>query len=227
VSTLGDTIERVLFYDPKQDRFIRAPRGSSTFTQMMYNRSASVLLLRLTLRTKPRGRYVLRRELQSRSDPEGLVGLLTDREPSNVEVRKSRARADTVEINRYYRSTTTEINDAIDVPRDGIGSLWDRLEQNRISAWLFHWFVRTFAYHVELFMSPGEFAAFWKIHRELPIKKIQLRCVRRDGLPHSPMRDGDRISADLIMWRWQRDVFLKAVRAAMPEVRFNPGKQSL
>jgi hypothetical protein len=116
---------------------------------------------------------------------------------------------------------------ALDLPQDRIGRTWDRIEETPILSSLFHWFVRTRAFHVELFLDPDEFRAFWSAHRSLPLRKIQLRRVHRDGLPHSAMRDGDRISVDLFLMRRHRDAFLEFVRRVLPGVSTNPGKQSL
>ena len=113
------------------------------------------------------------------------------------------------------------------VPRDSLGRLWDRLEENAVSAWLFHALVRNLAFHVELFLREDEFAAFWDHHRQLPVSKIQLRFVRHDGMQHSPFSDADCVSADLFMMKWKRDEFLAFVKEYIPNVRVNLGKQSM
>jgi hypothetical protein len=115
----------------------------------------------------------------------------------------------------------------MEMPRDSIGRIWDRLEETPVVSTLFHWFVRTFAFHVELFLNPDEFAIFWKHHQSLPVSKIQLRRVLKDGITHSACVHNDCISADLFMTRRNRDVFCKFVATHLPKVRSNPGKQSL
>ena len=50
-----------------------------------------------------------------------------------------------------------------------------------------HALSRHVAWHTELFFTPEEFAIFWRTRDQVPLRKIQLRYLRRDGLPHSPM----------------------------------------
>jgi len=57
VSTLGDTIEAVLLYDEESEKFILSRRGDTTFRDSMYDTSRNRLLLRLTLRVKPKSVY--------------------------------------------------------------------------------------------------------------------------------------------------------------------------
>ncbi|MEZ6069201.1 MAG: hypothetical protein R3C10_02785 [Pirellulales bacterium] len=132
------------------------------------------------------------------------------------------------------RANTSEANeseangsDRLEIPRDAIGSLWDRLEENRVTSWLFHTLVRRYGFHVELFLDRDEFAVFWQAHARLPLKKIQLRLVRRDDLPHSPIGRRDCISADLFMRRSDRDAFVTFLHGHLPHVRHNPGKHSM
>jgi hypothetical protein len=87
--------------------------------------------------------------------------------------------------------------------------------------------MRRFGYHVEMFLSAAEFATFWETHGRLPIAKIQLRYIKRDGFPHSPFREHDCVSADLFMLRRHRRVFEQYVRDTFREVQFNPGKHSM
>jgi len=44
-----------------------------------------------------------------------------------------------------------------------------------------------------------------KAHETLPLKKIQLRYIRRDGFPHSPFRDHDCVSVDTFLLRRHRE----------------------
>ena len=54
VSTLGDTIEEALLYDPSTDQFIRAKRGDSLFGEAMYKGDSGLLALRLKFRIRPK-----------------------------------------------------------------------------------------------------------------------------------------------------------------------------
>jgi len=105
--------------------------------------------------------------------------------------------------------------------------LWDRLEENRVSAYLFHLLVRKMAFHVELFMTKDEFRIFWEHHTSLPVKKLQLRYMHKDGMPHSACEEVDRVSADLFMGKKHRSVFIDFLNQHLPDVKLNPGKQSV
>jgi hypothetical protein len=226
-STIGETIEKVLLFDPSQDRFIVARRGQSAFGQYMYNQGADVLLLRLYLRVKPKSNYYVRRQELSNPLSADVVGFFHDREASNVELRKAGAAASTVTVSRYYVEAPEARAANLEVPRDRLGSLWDRLEENRLTALLFHGLTRRFAHHVELFLSEPEFAIFWQTHGSLPIKKIQLRYIKRDGLVHSPFQNDDCISADLFMLKKHRGLFDTYLKENFGSVRMNPGKHSM
>src|SRR5262249_13629189 len=141
-STLGDTIEKVLLYDPADDRFVVARRGEADFDRYIFNLNRDVLLLRLTVRVKEKTLYFLRR--QTLPDPTGqeLLGVLSDARPANVEVRKAKAASRAVDVYRYYTRTTPDAADALEFPRDAVGRLWDRIERNRVSAALFHGLMR-------------------------------------------------------------------------------------
>ena len=67
---------------------------------------------------------------------------------------------------------------------------------------------------------------FWRTHHQLPLRKLQLRYIRRDGLPHSPFRDDDRVSIDLFMFRRHRFRFQDYLKNTFTTVRTNPGKHS-
>ena len=82
----------------------------------------------------------------------------------------------------------THADAALELPRDSIGRLWDWLEENPVTSFLFHGLTRLLAHHVELFLSDAEFASFSDTHGKLPIHNIQLRFIRRDGCPHSQFR---------------------------------------
>jgi hypothetical protein len=226
VSTLGDTIEIVLLYDPVTDRIVRLKRSDARFGRYMYNSGSGALALRLRLRTRDKSRYFVQRTRLEDPSAAEVWRLFSDTEASNVELRKSRATDALVEVSKYY-TTLDGATDALEVPKDTIGRLWDRLEENPVTSWLFHAMVRRFGYHVELFLNEREFAIFWAAHATLPLSKLQLRFVRCDGLPHSPFGDCDRISIDLFMRRSVSPAFIRFIKEQLPDARFNPGKHSM
>jgi hypothetical protein len=227
VSTLGDTITKVLLYDPVADRFVRARRGDATFADHAYNLASPALLLRLSVRVKDRSAYFLERARLEAPAGGEVLAVLQDGRPANVEVRKMRAADRAVDVYRYFTKATEGAGGALPFPRDSIGRLWDRLEANRVSSALFHGFARRFLYHVELFVPPEEFATFWETHTALPLMKMQFRYVKRDGLPHSPFRLHDCVSVDLLMWKKHKPTFDAYVKEKLGAVQFNPGKHSM
>jgi hypothetical protein len=225
-STVGETIEKVILYDPTQDRCLTANRKGAAFGHYLYNLDADVLLLRVSIKTKDKSRYFVK-QLRSADPSSGeILGFFHDRKPSNVEVRKAGSAAQAVDVYKYYTEPASGDGAALEVPRDSLGRLWDRLEENPVSSVLFHALVRSLAYHVELFLSEQEFATFWETHRALPILKIQLRFIRRDGFPHSPFREQDCVSADLFMRRKHRGAFEAYRRETLGTAKTNPGKHS-
>jgi hypothetical protein len=100
------------------------------------------------------------------------------------------------------------------------------LEENPVTSFLMHALTRHFAWHVELFFTDEEFRTFWQTHRSLPLRKLQLRRIRRDGFPHSPFREHDCVSADLFMFRRHRRRFEAYLKQTFRVVRSNPGKHS-
>lgn len=227
VSTLGDTIEDVLLYDGETEEFILTRRGDRFFRDAMYDTSRRRLLLRLTLRVKPKSVYSVRPETLTNPSAEDVLRVFEDPEASNVEIRKNRAASNLIDIRRYYVDSPSVVTGALEMPRDSIGRVWDRLEETPVVSTLFHWFVRRFAFHVELILRPDEFVVFWEHHQLLPISKIQLRQMLKDGMTNSACATENCICADLFMTRGNRDVFLKFINTHLPNVRFNPGKQSL
>jgi hypothetical protein len=225
--TLGDTIQRVLLYDPEEDRLVRAARDDPAFGEHMYNAESRVLLLRLHVGVKAKTCYYRKHYRLENPTSRDILDAFKDSWAANVEIRKSRAADQGVSVSKYYTDPPAGETDALEFPRDSLGQLWDRLEANPISAALFHGLVRRFACHVELFLTPEEFPVFWETHASLPVSKIQLRYIRRDGLPHSPFRRHDCISADLFMLRKHRQTFEAYVRENFREAQFNPGKHSL
>ena len=127
---------------------------------------------------------------------------------------------------RYYKELGETSSPALELPRDALGRLWDRLEENPLTSYLMHALSRHVVWHTELFFTPAEFDLFWRTHDQLPLRKIQLRYLRRDGLTHSPFRDEDCVSVDLFMFRRHRSRFLEYLKNTFSTVRTNPGKHS-
>jgi hypothetical protein len=225
-STVADTITNVLLYDPVSDRFVRARRDQSAFRDHLYRLPSDVLLLRLGLRVKSKSRYfVCREELEAPGSAE-ILSALRDPRAANAEIRKARASSRKVTICKYHKDPGDANAPLLEVPRDSLGRLWDRLEANPITSFLFHGLTRYLGWHVELFFTAAEFATFWDTHASLPLIKIQLRYIRRDGFPHSPFRDDDCVSADLFMLRRHRRAFEAYLKRTFRIVRANPGKHS-
>jgi hypothetical protein len=227
VSTLGETIVKALVYDPATDRIERIRRGDSRFESWMYNPASGVVVLRLWFRVRPAFRYFRQRRTLASPTAAELWNAFRDPDASHVEARKQRASDKHVTLYRYRLEAEGLGGDAEELPRDTIGRVWDRIEQNRLAAGLFHAFVRNFGFHVELFLNESEFAVFWRHHGGLPLAKIQFRLARRDGLPHSPCGDCDRMSIDLFMSRRRSARFLAFVKEHLPHARFNRGKHSM
>jgi hypothetical protein len=225
-STLAETIDRVLLYDPVADRFVAASRKDAAFGHYLYNLAADVLLLRLTVRVKAKTPYF--RKVLKCVDPSSqeILDYFHDGRAANVEVRKAKAAGREVTVSLYYTEGAEGETAALELPRDPLGSLWDRLEANPLTSVLFHGLIRRLAHHVELFLSESEFATFWQTHRTLPLSKIQLRYIRRDGMPHSPFREHDCVSADLFMLKKHKAAFEAYLRQSLPAVKLNPGKHS-
>ena len=225
-STLADTITRALFYDPVGDRFIAAARNQAAFREYVYNAQAEVLLLRLYVRIAPKSRYYVHKEICQNPSSSQILEALQDRSATNVEIRKSQASNNELTISKYYKDPKETESTTLELPRDALGRLWDRLEENPIASFLLHALTRHLAWHVELFFTAPEFALFWESCRGLPLRKIQLRYIRSDGLPHSPFRDQDCVSVDLFMLRRHRHQFEAYLNETFRVVRYNPGKHS-
>jgi hypothetical protein len=225
-STVAETIEQIMLYDPAQDRILTANRKDPAFGQYVYNLAAKVILLRLSLQTREKSRYYVRHlEVQNPSGRD-ILACFHDDGPANVEVRKAGGSAETVKVSQYYTDHAKGEGGALELPRDSLGKLWDRLEENPLTSVLFHGLIRRFAHHVELFLSEEEFVTFWETHRSLPIHKIQLRFIRRDGFPNSPFRDRNCVSADLFMLKKHRAAFDAYLKETLPAAKMNPGKHS-
>ncbi|MCA9067765.1 MAG: hypothetical protein KDA84_02510, partial [Planctomycetaceae bacterium] len=183
--------------------------------------------LRLTLRVRDKTAYYSQKETHESLCGESVWETFSDAEACNIEIRKAGSKAETVDIYKYYHQPPVGTHDFLEVPRDSLGGLWDRLEENPVSSWLFHYLTRKLGYHVELFLDRDDFLAFWIDHVKLRLAKMQLRLVHQDGLTHSPCAEGNRISIDLFMSRNHRDDFLNYMRRHLPNARFNPGKHSM
>jgi hypothetical protein len=235
-ATVAETMTRVLVYDPVSDRFLRASSDEPAFREHVYNMRSNILLLRVCLRVKPKARYFVHPEELVNATADELLNALRDDRAANVEIRKSKASSSTVELSKYYQAAhegePSRVSgrfdlgrvDLLEIPRDSLGRLWDRLEENAITSFLMHALTRWFAWHVELFFSAEEFKTFWHSHQSLPLRKIQLRYIRRDGLPHSPFCEHDCVSVDMFMFRWRRKAFEAYVKQTFGVVRSNPGK---
>jgi hypothetical protein len=225
-STMGQTIDRVLLYDPVDDRFVRATPKDQAFGQFLYNLESDVVLLRLSFRVKDKCQYYRHQTRLENPTSQDIVTALSDRQACNVEIRKSRASAHFVDVSKYYEAPPRDVQ-ALEFPRDSLGRIWDKLEANPISSFAFHGLTRRFAHHVELFFTAEEFARFWDTHASLPIAKIQLRNIQRDGFPHSPFFQHDCVSADMFMVRKHKRIFETYMKENFRAVRFNPGKHSM
>ena len=229
ISTLGAAIESAFLYDAEERRFLRVRRGEPLFRELMYDRSRATVLLRLKLRTTPLMTYTCREERIDSPSADQLLEAFADPQAANVEIRKARAGDQHVMVRKFDSrlDAGSSLSSEGTLPRDRLGSLWDRIEETPVVGRLFHWFVRRFAFHVELLMTASEFRVFWQQHSGLPLSKIQLRRMLQDGIEHSACRDQDCICADLFMLRGKRHVFTQFIAQYLPDVRTNPGKQSL
>jgi hypothetical protein len=225
-STVADTITRVVLYDPVRDRLLAASRDEPAFREHLYSLGSEVLLLRLQMRVKQRSRYFVQREVLERPSAAVILAALRDTQAANVEFRKGSAGSRKVGLSRYYTGEAPAGSPALELPRDALGRLWDRLEENPVTAFLMHAATRWFAWHVELFFTAEEFTTFWEAHEALPLKKIQIRYIRRDGFPNSPFGDHDCVSVDTFMLRRHRKKFEAFLSRTFPVVRLNPGKHS-
>jgi hypothetical protein len=226
-STMGETIEKVVLYDPVIDRIITSRRAEPAFRDAIYDLNRPLLLLRLQVRVRDASRYYMKRQTLTDPASRELIDALSDKLASHVEIRKSRSASRTVDIFKYYTQQSLEDSAALEFPRDSIGKVWDRIEENACARTLFHSLMRRFAFHVELFLTHEEFEVFWETHSRQALAKIQLRYIKRDGFPHSPFRERDCISADLVMLRKHRRAFEIYIKQYLPKVRCNPGKHSM
>jgi hypothetical protein len=225
-STVADTICRVVLYDPDSDRIIAAARDQAAFREHVYDQRSRVVLLRLYILAKPKSSYFVHRETLERPSAADLLSVLRDAHATNVEIRQTRASSAKVTVARYYKDLGDTSSPALELPRDALGRLWDRLEENPVTSYLMHALSRHVAWHTELFFTPTEFEQFWRTHHQVPLRKIQLRYLRRDGLPHSPCRDEDCVSSDMFIFRWSKPRLMEYLKKTFKTVRTNPGKHS-
>ncbi len=225
-STVAETACRVVLYDPDRDRIVSASSREAAFRENVYNLRSRVVVLRLYLRTRPKSSYFARREIWRNPGAGEILEALRDRDAANVEIRQAHAASDKATVTKYYTSPNGPSGPALESPRDALGRLWDRLEENPVSSFLMHALSRHVAWHTELFFTTEQFERFWATHAEVPLRKIQLRYIRRDGMPHSPFRDEDCVSADLFLLRYDKPAFDAYLRRSFPSIRTNPGKHS-
>jgi hypothetical protein len=225
--TLAETIEKVCLYDPIDDQFFVASRQDPTFARYMYNLSTDVLLLQLTLKIRDKTRYFRIMRTMANPSSQQILALFKDHRAANIELRKAGVASTEVRVYQYYMSPPDGDSVPLELPRDRLGSLWDRLESNPITSALFHGLTRRFAHHVELFLPEDDFAMFWKTHDALPLSKIQVRYIRRDGFPNSPFREQDCVSVDLFMLKKHKRAFESYVKQTFRAARMNPGKHSM
>ena len=225
-STVADTICRVVLFDPDSDRIISAKRDDLPFREHVYNLQSRAVVLRLYVLTKPKANYFVRRTTVKNPSAAEILAALRDEQATNVEIRQSHPASAKVTVARYYNDVGETSSPALELPRDALGSLWDRLEENPVTSFLMHALSKRIAWHTEFFFTPSEFDLFWRTRGQLPLRKIQLRYLRRDGLPHSPFRDSDCVSADLFLFRMDRSRFLGYLKNTFSNVRTNPGKHS-
>jgi hypothetical protein len=225
-ATVADTITRVVLYDPERDRIVSAARHDRDFVENVYNLRSPAVVLRLYLRARPKSRYYVRRQTLTDATAADLLAALRDRDATNVEIRQGHAASPRVTVSRYYTDLDGATGSALELPRDALGRLWDRLEENPVTSFLMHALSRHVAWHTELFFTPAEFETFWRTHAQVALRKIQLRYIQRDGMPHSPFRDEDRVSADLFLFRADKKRFDAYTASTLPTVRYNPGKHS-
>jgi hypothetical protein len=144
-STVAQTVTRVLLYDPVNDKLISATSDEPEFREHVYNMRSNVLLLRLWLRVKPKSRYFVHQQELENPRSDELLNALQDEKATNVEIRKSRGPATKVQLCKYYHAVTDASSNVMEIPRDSLGRLWDRLEENPVTSFLMHALTRWFA----------------------------------------------------------------------------------
>ena len=202
-STVADTICRVVLYDPDSDRIISAARDDAAFREHVYNQQSRVVVLRLYLLAKPKSSYFVHRETLKTRPPSDLLGALRDRERHECRDSSSPGRERKGHgLPGITRIPARRPSPALELPRDALGRLWDRLEENPVTSFLMHALSRHVAWHTELFFTPAEFDLFWRTHDQLPLRKIQLqistpRRAASFALPRRGLRLGRPVHVSL------------------------------
>src|SRR5262249_25149539 len=93
-TTIAETIQKVVLYDPIKDQIVAAKRQDPAFGEFLYNLRAEVLLLRLQVQTKPKTRYDVKHYEMTRPTGQRVLEYFHDPRPSNVEIRKAGAKAE-------------------------------------------------------------------------------------------------------------------------------------
>lgn len=224
-TTIAESIVKVVLYDPKEEKFIVTSRLEKTFQNYIFNTTSQVILLRLYLEVKPKARYFPSKVKLSQPNSQVLIDALCDNTVSNIDIRKSKADSDIVYINKYYSKSQEKImSEGLEFPRDSIGGLWDKLEKNPVTSWLMHTPVRYLLWNIELFLTKEEFMTFWQTHSSLPIRKIEIRYVKRSSSANSPFPDCDCIAVDFMLSRKHCPVIKEYITNHFAEPRYHLGK---
>ena len=152
-STVADTICRVVLYDPDSDRIVSAARDDEAFREHVYNQQSRAVLLRLYLLAKPKSSYFVHRETLKSPSAGDLFSALRDRRPRTsrfVKLCRERQGHGLPVLQGSGRTSSP----ALELPRDALGRLWDRLEENPVTSYLMHALSRHVAWHTELFFTP-------------------------------------------------------------------------
>ncbi|MGD1875283.1 MAG: hypothetical protein ACFB02_19790 [Mastigocoleus sp.] len=224
-TTIAESIVKVVLYDPKEERFIITSRQETTFKQYIFNTTSQVILLRMYLEVKPKARYFPSKVKLSQPNSQVLLDAFCDNTISNIDIRKSKADSEIVYINKYYsKSQEKTKSEGLEFPRDSIGGLWDKLEEKPITSWLMHTPVRYLLWNIELFLTEEEFITFWETHSSLPIRKIEIRYVKRSSSANSPFPDCDCIAVDFMLSRKHCQVIKEYIKNNFAVPRYHLGK---
>lgn len=226
-TTVSEAITRVLLYEPTTDRYISTSRDEAAFQHHIYNLNSDFVLLRLYLQVKPKAQYFFTKQELINPSGQCLLDAFSDKTVANIEIRKSKAKGNVVHLQTYHNNPAQTSLDSLELPRDTLGSLWDKLEKNPGTSWFLHAPVRYLLWNVELFLSFEEFLTFWQAHSSLPIFKIELRYVRRDSFPNSPFHHHDCIGVDFLIFRKDRDTLNQYLTRHFPNVPYHTGKHHI
>ena len=84
--------------------------------------------------------------------------------------------------------------------------------------------VRYLLWNIELFLTKEEFITFWQTHSSLPIRKIEIRYVKRSISANSPFPDCDCIAVDFMLSRKHCQVIKEYITNHFVEPRYHLGK---